>query len=466
MSCEIPLCQLSSRDLKKIFTDLTIVPNEETGDQVYRKKKIMCPELPIEICMEKNDILYLPFRYAKKNFPDKIKNINYPEIDLNSIPFQISLRDDKIDTIAQISSEFERKGCTTVQKPPGMGKTILGAWQWHSSNLYGLTMLPLTALISQWVKVFSDSIPSIKDRIWYDGNECEDPAMIVVLCSSIHKVPRKYIERVGFLIIDEAHMFCTKLRTEALLNVSPKYILAETATLGRKDKTHNIIYAFVGGKSIKEISTRPYTVVQYLTKIQADPKSGAMGLNFGHLQQLLSESEERNMMWIKLLENNPHKKFLTLTYNTNHVRELSRLASLYNLEHDVYYGNRSGYNDSFCLIGTVSKMGVGFDEANNCSDFKGIKSDVLILMTSIAVDINIKELKPGMSLGQLYSDEELAGVGRWEQIKGRIRAENPIIIYFVDSHSIPQKHARKLVPWVYQTGGKVVKWKHSDELIL
>jgi hypothetical protein len=42
-------------------------------------------------------------------------------------------------------------------------------------------------------------------------------------------------------------------------------------------------------------------------------------------------------------------------------------------------GQKKGYNDSHVLVGTVSKMGVGFDEANVCENFQGVKSDTLVL---------------------------------------------------------------------------------------
>jgi len=84
----------------------------------------------------------------------------------------------------------------------------------------------------------------------------------------------------------------------------------------------------------------------------------------------------------------------------------------------------------------LSKIGTGFDEATFCSDFKGRKSDMMILCGST-------------------KDE-----GGLEQFTGRVfRAEFPTIIDLVDDNHICKNHWRVRKNWYYERGGKIEVFK-------
>lgn len=90
------------------------------------------------------------------------------------------------------------------------------------------------------------------------------------------------------------------------------------------------------------------------------------------------------------------------------------------------------------LSNLVISVKVGFDEATFCKDFKGRKSDTLILAMSFA--------------GGSDEDE----IGLFEQIRGRVmRCEDPWIVYMVDSVKTIQKHFLDKREWFEYTNGTV-----------
>ena len=87
-------------------------------------------------------------------------------------------------------------------------------------------------------------------------------------------------------------------------------------------------------------------------------------------------------------------------------------------------------------MGTTSKMGVGFDEANFCDDYDGKPSDLLIITQSFK------------------------SWPMFEQVRGRgMRADTPTVVYLNDKHSITRRHMSIIRKWIRETNGEIVELK-------
>jgi superfamily II DNA or RNA helicase len=129
-------------------------------------------------------------------------------------------------------------------------------------------------------------------------------------------------------------------------------------------------------------------------------------------------------MIIDLVERNVNHKIMILTWNKNHAYFLSKTLNERGTSSDVLAGNKSTYKDSRVLVGTISKIGTGFDEAMACPDWSGERSNMLILTGST---------------------KSLSGL---EQITGRVfRAEFPTIIDLVDDNRICKSHCTQRRKW-------------------
>jgi hypothetical protein len=194
----------------------------------------------------------------------------------------------------------------------------------------------------------------------------------------------------------------------------------------------SILYALLGTQRVERISQQPYYLYCVHTAVMVNEEQGKEGVRYDRLCADLAAHEYRNTIILNIIINNLHRKFIVLTRVAEHVEMLSRLFTQHSIAHDTLYGKKQSYRDSPVLIGTLSKIGVGFDEANACPDFQGIKSDCVILCHSIKQR------------------------GAFEQARGRVmRAAKPVVVWLQDQNAIPKRHLRGLTEWIQHTHGTV-----------
>ena len=165
---------------------------------------------------------------------------------------------------------LEKCNTCTIALYPGFGKTFLGCMISHKLNLVTCVLVHRDNVGRQWVKSFKNFIPSLKDDdIWFVDNKSRDSAKIMVcMADRTDKIPDSLKNRVGTLIIDEAHCFCSKSRVKPLLAFSPRYTIAETATPTKDNGMHKIIQSICGSHYIQKISDKPYKCYIIQTKFE------------------------------------------------------------------------------------------------------------------------------------------------------------------------------------------------------
>jgi hypothetical protein len=250
------------------------------------------------------------------------------------------------------------------------------------------------------------------------------------------KISRERRLEVGFVIIDEAHKFCTPTRVGALLAFNPRYILAESATLHREDELHSMIQAMVGTHGIFRESNQPFTIMKINTGISPVRNEETID-KYGNLKWIpfvrsILENRARNQMIMELIKSQPQAKTLILTLLKDHAYLLHQSCLEEGISVDYMCGNKKNYSDSQVLIGTTSKIGTGFDPATSCPTYEGRPFDLLILASSI----------------KKY--EMLV------QYVGRVfRAEFPTVVYLVDDDYIFANHWNKSARWFLAHGGVI-----------
>ena len=158
-------------------------------------------------------------------------------------------------------------------------------------------------------------------------------------------------------------------------------------------------------------------------------------------------SNERNKMLLDIAITNPTHKFIYLSERFKHVTFLDQYFKSNGVECDYMAGAKKTYKDSRVLLGTIGKIGTGFDEKNFCPDFKGIRADSIVICTSIK------------------------NKNRLEQSVGRIRAEYKSVIHLVDDNKlINEKHWGECVKWYTSRNGSITDYippkKASDDIII
>lgn len=386
------------------------------------------PVKSIGFYIVKNDIVHLPYLFASSLF-QIIPNINisYPVI---NIEFTGKLRDYQIPVEEKSWEQMQQFGTSTLCVYPGFGKTILGAKLASRIKLLTVVLVNREILTVQWKKTFTDNTNT---SVWVIGEKNPPSNYNIIICmnSRWDKIPEEIRDYVGFLIIDEAHSFCTAGNVECLLSFHPKYILIESASLERDDGMEQMMYSIVGkhGVFIKsQFSFQVYKVVTGVKPVREHSKQGKVKWDI--LVKTTLFNDRRNNIILNLILINIERKILVLTSLKEHSTLLYEVLKSRNISVDFLCGNRKSYTDSKILIGTTSKIGTGFDPATSCETYDGKPFDLLLLVCSMK-----KESMLIQNIGRIF------------------RSDFPIVYHFVDDDTIYTSHWYIARKWYIARGG-------------
>lgn len=437
----------------KIATPVTMYrvehPESESSPALIRPPwSSLTPEVPV---ITTEAVIRIPFRFGCSLFKTMVNHDkSYPrvaEAPLDRPNFCAMLKNYQVEPALEAYQQLQIWGSTTLKLPPGFGKTMIGAWLWTFTATVVVVLVVQQPLLRQWKKTFLTAVPGLAQSIWVVGEDPPPspgviPAIIICMNQRTHQIPADVKQAVGCLIIDEAHCFCTPDRVEALLAFTPKYVIAETATLERDDGMEKMIHSICGEHSVSRVATKPYTVIRLDTSITVEENRNKYGVNFNDLCNKLCALPERNMIILDIIKSNPHRKFMILTRLADHVALLQMLITSNGISCATLYRNQKTYSDSSVLIGTIPKIGTGFDEANACEDFGGVQSDTLILAGSIKKNTV------------------------FEQVRGRVmRSSNPVVIYLVDRNQVCKRHFRETAAWIEYTQGVISRLTYYPDTI-
>lgn len=434
MSIKIPIKELSIQNKETIKKLLVIEPKLTFAEIRNKTKKpwLVSTKEPIVFYNIDDQFVYLPYIFGTILLK---KNINasrlFPE---SKFDFTGKLRPDQMIVSEEAMTHLKSsQPCTILQLYPGFGKTILASYL--SSQLNGLVLVvyTLTTLENQWHNTFSNHTNA---KVWINNSKKrniynDDVNVILSMDTRIKNLAPEILDKVKCLIIDEAHLFCTQKRVMPLLSTSPSHIIACSATLDKRvDGLESMIYALCGKNIVTREINKPVDVYKIDTGISIELPLNARGeTNWSQLIKDYSVLSERNEIILQeVVKYKDDNKIIMLTWNKEHVKILYDLMNQNNIECDFICGSRKKYNDSNVLIGTIAKIGTGFDEATSCENFKGTKSNVLMLCTSTK------------------------NTGSLIQLMGRVaRGDSFMVIDFVDKDRISKKHwyARRKVYMSY-----------------
>lgn len=380
--------------------------------------------------------LRVPYKFAEK-FIGHNYNRYYVWHPMINFSFTKELRDDQIRIYYQAWDHLQKSGCANLNIYTSAGKTVIAAKLSSELSHIVLILVTSTSLMVQWLNTFAE-FTSARPYI-VDGLFKGHPQTNVIICmtSRIHYIPKEWLGIVGTLIIDESHTHCSSSRVPALLSTTPKYIITCSATPIRDDGMEVMMEALSGTERIIKISKKPFNVYRCNTGFSDDIPLDYDGTpNWNKLVNKMCEDPERNQVIIDLVNLYfKDSKILILTLRKNHVLLLYEMISKLGIKCDYMTGNKKTYSDSNVLVGSIKKIGTGFDEKSACADFAGIRISKLIL----AATVNSKALL--------------------EQVAGRcFRADFPEIYNLVDDNYISEKHYNKAIKWYVSRNGTLFEF--------
>ena len=433
MSVIFNLKDLDNETSEKIIKYLTFIP--EINKFTRPNKFSQDAGESVKMYYTKDGKTRLPYRFSCSFFK-KIFNIDikFPKIfEDQKNKFSGKLLDRQKDPFKEAISYLKKYNTVTIALYPGFGKTFMGSMLSWYLNLYTCVLVHRENVGKQWVKTFEKYFDLKKEEIWYvDDKIKKDAKILICMDGRTDKIPQELKEKIGCLIIDEAHCFCSPSKVKPLLSFSPKYTIAETATPKKDNGMHKVIQSICGTHYIQKISSKPYHFFVIQTNLEYELE-GSKNI-FGDLINQQCQSEKRNEIILEILKNNQKYKTIIAGSRKEHCKLLNNSLTDLGLESSELCGTIKNYKKKNILIGTGSKMGVGFDEENFCDDYDGRPSDLLLMLSTYA------------------------SWAPFEQVRGRgMRTDTPNVIVFNDKHPITKKHMTQIRKWVRETNGKIIE---------
>lgn len=315
-----------------------------------------------------SDKLYLPLAFARSNF-ELTKRLSTAT---ESIQFAATLRDEQISVYEYSIDKLlnEDDGYCIISAKPGFGKTITAIAIACKLNVKTVIVVKKLILINQWIESVNKFVGERRIQYVLPSTRLLDPSVSFYIVNAINvvKKSRKFWKCIKFLIVDELHQIVTPVLSKSLLRFVPDYLLGLSATPYRFDEYDKAVNWFFGEKnkigkrlnvkhSVKIIKTGwTPKVIKYTRK----------GIDWNNILLEQCSNEKRNLLIVNSILSYPNRTWLILVKRVNHALELLNLFFENNksikcstlIRTDVTFDKNCNV-----LIGTTSKIGVGFDHA-------------------------------------------------------------------------------------------------------
>ena len=363
--------------------------------------------------------------------------VNYIKTDLT---FTGTLRPYQIPIAQQALEHLDSVGTAILGLPPGFGKTILGCYLACIKKMMVAILVHRKILPGQWKNTFEKTSNA---KVLIAGEKFKpgfQPNVVIFMDSQVKKFDREYRKNFGILIIDECHCFCTRSKVEPLLGFEPSYVILESATLKRQDEMEKMMYSIAGTNELKIISQRKFSLYKVETGITVNLDNDS---DWNALKKAVFYNDAANKIIYDLVLCNLDRKILIITIEVNHVLLLyenlkkisqERLQSGLSKPFTVDYmcSTKRTYSDSNVLIGSLSKIGIAFDEQSFCPNYNGNPINLVIVCGSIKQESTL------------------------DQCLGRgFRSDFPVFFDIVHDHPIFKRHYQRRQKWYREHNGTI-----------
>lgn len=454
MSVAVEKLKITRTEAQEIADECYVI---EEIDEYMQKKYHKDPEV-IRMFEPRGKHFILPFHIARKfgfetegmpwyliqPLKETEDNIyDHDEDDPDFRPFHGEFRDYQEDIIEELLQQLNEHCSTTLGLPPGWGKTMAGIFLAWRLGLRTLVLMSLTKVLEGWVETCRKFLPGFKIWIVGSGTPCP-PDVDVILCMDkrFNQIPEEILPTIGTFIADEFHLLCTEKRMDIYLNLFPKYVILETATL-EQSKLYKMAHKLAGEHGVFKVSTEPYNVYLIKTNIMGEETRDKEGtLRTEKLRQSLVNNEFRQSIMLNILmQNCEYYKSICLRMVKDSIPEFVDKVNECGITCDSLYGTKGKCENSQVTVGTSQKMGTGYDEENSCMNFwkNPIKSNFMIF----------ENTTPNKYI--------------FEQNRGRVmRSKNPVIAFLLDRNSNCRSQINRLKPWIKETNGTIIEVNYWD----
>jgi superfamily II DNA or RNA helicase len=331
----IAIKHITEEQLKKIETDLTLVPNmfEATAEDIKKAK------YNVFSYSTSGDAIIVPRYYGISRFgkPDHTDFDDAEEIDMD---FVKQLRPKQQKVVDLCIRYITKNGGGLLSVPCGFGKTVCALYIAQALGLKTLVVVHQSFLLNQWIARATEFLNIKKENIGVirrDICTIEGKDLVIGMIQTMSR--REYnslYKQFGLVIYDEAHHVASKFYSKTLMRTSSKYTLALTATPYRGDGLIKAMYWFTGGTIYREkMKMNVNVVVKNIVYKSTDKRRFSAKLRWfkgktrpdpSKMISNILDIESRNDMMINMItnlrRNQPERKILILSGRIEHLEYL------------------------------------------------------------------------------------------------------------------------------------------------
>ena len=412
MSRKISLSSLSDEDIQTFNKHLNI-EKESSKYSYYSKGQT------IQLYDVEGDDLYIPFYYGKEY--DRPSRKSLPEM---KIEFTGTLRDEQKEVKKEAIALLNRSGSALIAAAPAFGKTCTSINIASTIGLKTLIVSNRIQILTQWeesIKKFTNA----SSYIIKGKKEIPDSDFYIINVANITKYDRSFYKKIGFVIVDEAHLILAEKLSSQLRYLTPRYLLGLSATPYRNDGLNILFDHYFGKDKIERKLWRRHTVYKINTGLDLPYElSQNNKINWSSLIKSQCEHIGRNELIISIIKKFKDRTFLVLCKRVEQAKYL--VMRLKQEEESVtsLFGSQQKYEQtSRILIGTSQKCSTGFDHP---------------LLNTMILASDVKD----------YFVQYLGRVFRRKDVE-------PVIFDIIDKHPILNYHFRERSGIYVEHGGMV-----------
>lgn len=349
-----------------------------------------------------------------------------------SIHFGSSLRDEQVKVKTETIKMLNETNTSIISCYPGFGKTRVAIYIASKIKLKTLIVVNLLVLVPQWISSINDLCPTTTVSVIEPSKKTNnfDADILIANAINVPKFGSDTFKDVGFVIVDEVHLIMSEVLSKSLYHVHPRFLLGLSATPYRNDEYDKMINLFFGTDRVVRKMSRYHIINKITTNYTPEIEYDSRGkMIWNSVIDFQSNHPERNMMIVDIIKKHAERNFLVLTKRVEQAKFIhSKLCE--NGENAVLYVSDTVEFDKSArvLIGTIKKLGVGFDH---------VKLDTLIA----GCDLESYFIQ---YLGRIFRSPE-----------GTV----PIVFDIVDNNKTLLKHYKTREKVYLESGGKIVKYK-------
>ena len=283
-----------------------------------------------------------------------------------------TLRDNQQQVKKEAVKALNKRGTIVLSLHCGFGKTVTSIGLARQIGLRTLIIVNKVVLMTQWRESIKRFCPDARVRLLKPSlklpNDDEVFDFYIVNAVNVPKffdteVGRVLLSSIGTVIVDECHLIMAETLVQSLLHLEPRYMIGLSATPYRPDALDQLLDLYFGpGRIVRKLFRRH---IVYKVESGFEPRSDKNSdgiLNWGAILDSQARDENRNRLLVNIICEHPDRTFLVLTKRIVQGETLLEMLRDQHISCTSLLGSQQSFDpDARVLIGTIAKVGTGFD---------------------------------------------------------------------------------------------------------